>query len=312
MTTPLIDLTRFPGRGWYAGIAEQIRAAPAGSSLLNTSVLARWAQHLRARPADILLLATAQEAIRVAIQALVVPSDVVLLARPLPPEWLMAVLHAGARYLDVGRRFDGPTPTGGLNHAAAHRAALAHPQAIAIAELATWSGANDAALAADLPIRGVIVDARRHADCLGPQLPGARAPLTLVALRDPDRPSEPVLYALLVPDQQGEALLIASGPTALPEIQAEHAFAVLDGLQRQPTWPTAMQARLATRYAQFQQAVANRPGVVLLGQTGLEAAALCLADDGEEIAQALAGEFPAAVAWPMTDMRGLLTVDLLR
>ncbi len=312
MTTPLLDFTRFPGRRWSADLVGMVRDVQPQSAQLTTAVLARWSHHLRARPGDLLLFATAQEAMRAAIHALVVPTDVVLVARPLPPDWLSAVLLAGARFLDVGRRFDGPLPTGGLNRPAAERAAAAHPGAVAIAELATWSGANDVQAAAGLPLRALIVDARRTASCLGPQLPAERAVLTLVALRDPDRPSDPVLYALVAPDQQGEGLRAATGPTALPELQAAHALAVLDGLQRQPTWPTALNARLAARYAQLQQALAGRPGVQLLGLTGLEAAALCWADDGKAIAAALAVEFPTLAAWPMSEMRGLLTVDLLR
>ncbi len=312
MTTPLTDFTRFPGRRWANSVAARMPPKLAADTRMAMAVAARWSHHLRARPEDIVLFATAQDAMRAAVHALLAPDDVALLALPLAPEWLTAVLCAGARYVDVGRRFDGPTPTGAWNRNAAERAAAAHPDAVALVESLSWSGSDDAAAIAGLPLRAVIADARRVQSPLGPVLLPDRPTLTLVALRDPDCPSEPVLHALVAPDGQGRALGIAIGPTSVPDLLADHAFAVLDGVERWPDWQAQLVPRLEARYGQWLAALAGRPGVQILGRSGVEAAALCLSDDADVIAAAIADAFPAVRAWPMTPMRALLTLDLLR
>ena len=311
MTTPLIDLARFPGRRWANATAQRLGPRLMAQARLEMVVRVRWARHLRVPPDEMLLFATAEEAARAAVQALATPADVVLLAQPLPYRWVGAVLHSGARYVDVGRRFDGPLPTGGWNRSAAERAASAHPTAVAVVESPAWGGTDDAATAADLPLRALIVDATRSAQCLGLELARQRAALTLVALRDPDHPTEPVVYALVGPDGEELALRVGVGPTGLPNVVAEHALAVLDGLLLLPAWPAAMAARADARFAEWLAALAGRPGVVALGRSGLEAAALCLGDDAEQVARALLPTFASVQAWPMTPMRALLTVDLL-
>jgi hypothetical protein len=311
MTTPLADFVRFPGRRWAHAITAQMTPAGGAPVRLEMAVRVRWSHHIRVMPDAIMLFATAEEAARAAVQALLVPSDVALVAQPLPHHWVGAVLHAGARYVDVGRRFDGPLPTGAWHRQAAERAVQAHPEAVAIVEAPAWSGADDTQLALDLPVRATIVDATRSANCLGPALTAGRGTFTLVALRDPDNPVAPVLYGLVgAADAELEAR-IAIGPTAVPEPLAERAFAVLDGLARHPEWPAASAARLAVRYAEWTSALAGRPGVVPLGQAGLEAAALCLGDDSAVIARDLTLAFPGVQAWNMAPMRGLLTVHLL-
>ena len=312
MQTPLLDFIRFPGRRWSASFMSQVTSHLATETTLEAAVLARWSRHLNVPPNDMLLFATAEEAMRAAVHALVATHDVVLLARPLPPAWIAAVLQTGARYVDVGRRFDGPSAIGGWNADAAVRAAAAHPEAVAIAETASWTGAPDAATAGALPLRATIADARRTAACLGPVLTSERATLTLVALRDPDDPVTPVVHALIAPEGQGVALRVAVGPTALPQAVAERAFAVLDGLGRNPDWQHASEVRLRACGQAWHAALEGRPGVIAFAPVGLEAAALCLADDGEQIAAELVADFLTVRAWPMTPMRAILTVDLLR
>ncbi len=312
MTTPLLDFKRFPGRRWSLGFSAEMRETLERIPDMATAVRARWAQHVRARTDDILLFATAEDAMRAAVHALLAPNDVVLLARPLPPDWIACVLQAGARYVDVGRRYDGFAQTGGWNVAAAQRAAAAHPEAVAIAETCTWGGADDAAVAAALPLRAFIKDARNTLHCLGPVLGLERATVTLVALRDPDAPSPAVLYALIAPDQHGAALRAAVGPTAVPAVLAEHAFAVLEGVDRDPTWADRAIARITERNAAWRTALAGRPGVEVLPPAGTEAAALCLGGDGDAIAADLVGQFLTVRAWPTSAMRALLTADLAR
>jgi hypothetical protein len=137
-----------------------------------------------------------------------------------------------------------------------------------------------------------------------------RAALTLVALRDPDAPSPPVVYALVAPDGEGSALRAAIGPTAIPQSTAERAFAVLEGVARTPSWLEASASRMADRYAAWQAALAGRPGVEVIGRAGTEAAALCLGGDGDAIAAELVHTFVSVRAWPASSMRSLLTVDL--
>lgn len=312
MTTPLLDFKRFPNRrGMGSPLDHTLDAVLTGSSM-DESVTVRWARHLHVAAKDILLFPTATEARSAAAHALLAPGDVVLVAGPLPSVWLATVLGAGARYLDVGRRFDGPAPTGGLSRPAAERAAAAHPESIAIVETLTWSGADDVVAIAGLPLRAVIVDATRTDACLGPRLGFGRTAFTLVALRDPDSPSEPVIYALVAPEHHGSVLQSVVGPMTLPSLLADRAMAVLHGLARQPDWTVTMRARLEVRHAQWCEALAGRPGVQLLGRSGLEAAALCLGDDGAQIADDILLDFPSVCAWPMRPMRGLLTADLLR
>ena len=311
MTSPLADFSRFPGRRWAHAIATQMTPAAGAPVRLEMAVRVRWSHHVRVVPDAIMLFATAEEAARAAIQALFVPNDVALVAQPMPPHWVGAVLHSGARYVDVGRRFDGPLPTGAWHRQAAERAALAHPEAVAIVEAPAWSGADDSQLALQLPVRATIVDATRSAHCLGPALTAQRGTFTLVALRDPDDPVTPVLYGLVGAADADLEARVAIGPTAVPALLAERAFAILDGLARHPDWPAATATRLEARYAEWRRALAGRPGVVDLGQAGLEASALCLGDDGAAIARELTLNFPGVQAWPMAPMRGLLTVHLL-
>ncbi len=302
-----LDSKRFPSRQNRKPILPR---APFGLRM-EWSVLVRWARHLNIHPNDLFLFATAQEAMNAAVRAVMAPTDVALVARPMDEDWLTAVLAIGARYVDVGRRFDGPTPVGGWHRPAAERAAAAHDEAIAIVESPIWSGADDVEAIAGLPLRAVVIDARRTEDCWGAQVPAARKSLTLIALRDPDQPCEPLVCGLVVPTLSGVGLRVAVGPTRLPRVIADRATAVLHSLALQPDWPAPMLAQLQVRYAAWHAAMVDRPGVQVLGRCGLEAAALCHAGDGPQIADAIATDFPSIRASRVAGMRGLLTVDLL-
>ena len=283
---------------------------------LETAVLARWAQHLRVPPNDLLLMASGTEAVRTAAHALLAPADVALLAQPIAPEWVNVVLSTGAAYIDVGRTFAtlGPANAcpGGWHRLAAERCAREHPGAVAILEQPAWTGADDGALAATLGVRAAIVDARRGGGCRGEPLPELRAALTIVALRDPDAASaQPVLCALVARSGEGRALRAAVGAAEVPLPALRHALAVLDGLGRDGGWEQALWQRTAARYAEWTRLLADRPGVLIFAPAGVEAAALCQAGDGVAVVEDLASVFPAALAWPVTPMHGLITTPLI-
>lgn len=312
MTQPLLDLNRLASVDRYVKLSDQSHAGVPVEAELERAVRARWAQHLGVHANDILLFDTAQLAQFTAVRVLLKPGEVALLARPLRQDWLAAIAHGDAIYVDVGRRYDGPGVAGRWHETTAQRAALAHPDAVAIVDTPAWGGADDSAAIVDLPLRCAIVDAGRCDDCLGPRLAPDRRALTVVCLRDPDSPSAAVLHGLVAPEGEGTTLRLLGGLAGASSLLAERAYAVLVGAEQQPAWRKSYWPRLEARYAEWCAALAERPGVQVLGRAGLEASAICWSGDSAAVAESIAGAFPFVSAWVGSGMRGLISVDLLR
>ncbi|MSP90884.1 MAG: hypothetical protein EXR79_03625 [Myxococcales bacterium] len=333
--SPWLDPVRFASRCWLDGARLQHLPidADAGRGDLVAQVQARWAASLGVASTDLAVCPTDLDAYRLVLGALVVPNDVVLVAEPAPAAAITALLGLGGRYLDVGRRADGS-----VSGAAVVRALQAWPAAAAVVEAPSLFGTDDrvwvpdreqdcvaspASIALVQP-RALVVDAlhaagwgaapwrggtRVGAPAQTSSLAPAPALATLIALRDPDAPADPIAVGIVCAPGTGAGLLLLQGQPRWPEPSLQHALAVLRGLAL-PGFVALADADHAARRAQALAALAGRPGVVTLPCAGWRQAFECLGGDAAVVAKAVRGQVRAIDALSAHPGRSLAVVDL--
>ena len=104
MTSPWLDVQRFPGRRHLAAVARHHAPLDRDEVLavgdLGHEVQRRWAAWLGVARTDLLLAGSDAEAVRLVLQALLAPGDVLLLAEPVARQ-------ARVKTLFVPRRVEG-------------------------------------------------------------------------------------------------------------------------------------------------------------------------------------------------------------
>lgn len=307
--SPWLDSQRFPGRAHLAAVARShAPLAPSTASVQGQwaePVRRRWAEHLQVQTGDLVLAATAADAFRLVLQALLAPGDVALVAEPAPVAALGAILAAGAAYVDLGRLHDGD-----IDAKALARALQAHPDAVIVLEQPSLFGTDDRAALGHAQARALVIDARHALGWAGPADLEPRATATLVALRDPDQPAQPVLHAVVCAPGTGADLVLLQGPACWPEAPMRLALAVLDGLREQPHWPLSVETQLDARYSEFALALKDLAGVRLLPRGGFRAAAECLAGDGAAVALHVSRHLAPVDGFAAHPMRSLVVANL--
>ena len=298
---PWFDLQRFPGRAHLASVVRQHRADPEPQrreAQLQLQVIQRWSAQLRCDPSDLLLLPSADAAIRLALSALLAPGDVAIVAEPMPGEWLAGVLQTGARFVDVGRR-----AAGDIDPAALRLALERHPDAVAVGLTPSWFATDDREAWQGLEPRARLMDAR-HSSQRAAREPGDTA--VLVALRDEEAGGQPALYGIATAPGTGSALaLLGVDECGLPAL--ERAARILDSKN---TLVLAGEAGRQARYRRFAALLAAEPGVRVWPRAGTCAAAECLAGNARDIALRVCASLPGVAAFDTPAMRHLLVVDL--
>ncbi len=299
--TPWLDLQRFPGRAHLASVLRQHRADPQPQrpeTQLRLDVTERWSAQLGCDPSDLLLLPSADAAIRRVAGALLAPGDVAIVAEPMPGEWLAGVLQTGARFVDVGRR-----AAGDIDPAALRLALDRHPDAVAVGLAPSWFATDDREAWQELEPRARLMDARHGSQGAACE-PGDAA--VLVALRDEEAGGQPVLYGIATAAGTGGALgLLGVEACGLPAL--ERAARVLN---LGNTLVLAGEAGREARYHRFAALLAAQPGVRVWPRAGTCAAAECLAGNARDIALRVCASLPGVAAFDTPAMRHLLLVDL--
>ncbi len=308
--SPWLDLERFATRRFLPA-ARRDHSPVSDRESAERDYLAElralWSQLLRRHdgapvaPDDVLVCASDREATELALGRLLQPDDVVLWAEPIAPSAVLATLAAGARYVDVGRARHGQPDA-----AALALALQAHPQAVFWGEAPSLTCADDLVALGDLTARACIADCTAAA--WPQQLPNADA--SILALRDPDQPAEPVLYAVVTRPSWGTELAQLHGRIHLSERAQLHALAVLQGLVNHPAWPDARRAEALQLAEQFMNAAQTWPGAVAVGQFGLRAAVRCLGADPQPLAVRLHEQFLQLRALSAHPAGSLLWLDL--
>lgn len=252
-------------------------------------------------PLDLMICPSLGDALRAGLALLLHPGAVVLLAEPVASEVLRAIVQADAQWIDVGR-----TAAGDIDELALQRAAMAHPGAVFYAESPQLLGQLDPPYALPPELRASVIDLRQQG--WPSQLPPATA--VLLALRDPDRPRDPLLYAVATQAGLGQGLALLLGDPRLAEPLAERARAVLLSWQRFPAWVAAAEAAMARRGQALSAAAAGWPGLVDSGQRGLAWAAQCQAGDAAELLTRRLGLQLGLAAYPSHPMQNLVVADL--
>lgn len=309
MTSPWLDLQRFPGRGHLAAVARHHAPLDGAQSLvpgdLAPTVQQLLATHLGIAAEDLVLCATETDACRLVLHGLLAPGDVALIAEPAPVPVLAAILATGAAFVDVGRLHEG-----GIDTQALHRALAAHPHAIVVGEQPSLFATDDGLALQDLPARAVVMSATHAQGHVGPGLLHPHATATLVALRDPDRPQVPVLHAVVCAPGSGADLMRLQGPATFAEVTLRQAHAVLEGLRDQPAWVQPIERCLAGHCARFTQALQGLAGVRVLPRAGWRQAAECLAGNASDVARHLGSHLSPVHAFAPHPMRSLVVVQL--
>ncbi|MBM4343616.1 MAG: hypothetical protein FJ100_09595, partial [Deltaproteobacteria bacterium] len=257
---PWLDAARFGARRQLPSLARESAPAEATTPLgagLDRQVAAVWAQQMQwpggsAVAADELVLCgSGREALGLALGGLLIPGDTVLVARPAAVDALATVLGRGARYVDVGRLHDGA-----VDAAAAARAAGRHPDAVAWMEAPGLLAEDDAPAWAGVAVRARIADLR-HAGW-PTALPEADA--VLLALRDPDAPGTPVLWAVAARGGAAGLLGAIGGAGDLPAGTLSRSAAVLRGWAVDPGWVAAVLRHCAERARLLSDLALVHPG----------------------------------------------------
>jgi len=311
MASPWLDTVRFPGRAFQRSVGRAHQPLGGGYGDCGEAVASAWAAHLGVQPSDFLLCSSDGAALRLVLHGLLAPGDLVLLAEPAPSEAVCAILAAGARYVDVGRR-----QSGGWDEAALDRALAAHPDALLYGEAPGWLGVDDGPLLATHAsrCRGLVLDARFSQGWGGParrmdELGRAGVWAQLVALRDPDSPGEVLLHGVACAPGTGADLGLLHFDAHRPQAPLRQALAVLEGLA-DPEWTARADAVLAARHGAFAAALADWPGVQVYARAGFRAAAACLAGDAAAVAAHVGRQLAPVAAYGGHPMRHLVTVDL--
>lgn len=308
MDDRFLALDRFAQRSFLGGLVRsRRRLADPGSVVDSLAFETRkaWADHLGISAEDLLLCAGASDAVSLLCRAVLAPNDVAVVAEPTPVQVPAAVLSAGARYVDVGRRQDGTIDT-----EAAARAAHEHDDAIA------WAGGliggdDVAALADAAQWRCLFADASA-AIALGGDVRalGQGAHAVVIALSDPDADATPVLHAVATCPGLGGGLQAVLGPAVLPLPIYERALVTIERLEAEPEASARFAQQLADIAERIRAKTPQLPGIVDLGRTGRTLAFACLASNAEEVAQAWQQAGFRATAYGGHPMRDLVVFDL--
>ena len=302
---------RFASRAHLAGLARGHRPTQPVASVigsLSAHVAQVWAASIGVEPDDLVLFGSGGEAVRTLTSALVAPGDVVLLGEPAEVALPAAVLAVGGRYLDIGRDQRGRLPIGALR-----RAAELHVDAVLWASTPALTGADDCdGLPADVDLRAVLADERLSSTLNGRGLRAqSRALAQVIALRDVDRPADPVLYAAVCRPGTGWALAAVRGPGPLPLGTLQGALATLGANDAAgPQKRAALEAALDDAAADVTAAVAEIAGAQALPRAGVAMAVECLAGNAGEVATLLSRSGWSCAPYGPHPMRSLLVVDL--
>lgn len=310
-TELVLDTARFPGRRSldYLRRGRMPLSRPSWPWYsLQAALWRRWAALLGVQADDLVVCATATEAYRLLVAALLAPADVAILAEPVDPALLNAVAAAGASWLDVSRG-----SLGAIDPASLTLASERHPQAVVFGEAPNVFGGDDAAVLATVTARASVLDARAG-EALAGDFPATRQPrplATLISLRDPDNPAEPLLYAWVCAPEVGPPLRSLLGLKALSPHLMPVALAALDRLQADgPTAQRAFSQQLAQARARFDAVAAEWPGAIIHGNRGVRATAECAAGDADGLATRLRSAGLPATAWGPHPTRNLVVCEL--
>lgn len=287
-TTPLFATTALD-----AGLGQQVAAAWAAALA--------WPDGTAAHADEVVLCAGAREALTLGLGGLLAPDDVVLVARPTAPDALAAVLGRGAGFVDIGRLHDGA-----VDPQAAARAADRHPTAVAFVEAPSLMADDDLDAWAAIAVRARVVDLR-HAGWPA-RLPAADA--TLLALRDPEDPARPLLWAVVARREAAALLAVIGGAAEFPVGVLARAAALLRSLAADPAWVTAALERLAERAHALRDLAAAHPGGRLHAAGPLRVVASCAAGDADVLATRWRPHAVAVAAYGDHPMRHLAVAEL--
>jgi hypothetical protein len=307
-----LDGGRFAGRSHLASIARGHAALQQRATLgeaLDYACRQRWAALLAVESEDLVLCASAGDAMRLVTGALLEPVDVALVAEPTATAIVASVVAVGASYLDLSR-----LQSGQIDPSALARGIEMHPQAVAIGEAPNLFGTSDrqtlTGVAAGL--RAVVLDARGDGGLYGRRVDdGEDVAATILLLRDPDDPASPLLHTVLCRRGTGRALCSLQGIDCLPVRLLQDAIAALDriaviGEPGQQRWTSHLEAGYEAVVAQAE----HRPGAVVFPRAGSRAVVQCMAGDGVALVEDLARLGVAALAHGPHPMRNLVISDL--
>lgn len=307
---PWIDGERFAARRYLGSLRRETtpvsETTPLGSGLAQ-QVGRDWAEQLRwadgqAVTADELVLCgSAREALALALGGLLAPGDSVLVARPAATDALATVLGRGGQFVDVGRCHDGA-----IDPAAVARAAQRHPAAVAYVEAPSLLADDDLAAWPTAALRACVADLRQAG--WPTALPTADA--VLLALRDPDQPAPPVLWAVAAPAAIAGTLGAIGGAAEFAEGVLARAAALLRGLAADRDWAAGACARLQARAQPLRALAASHPGARLHAAGPLRVAAACAAGDATVLAGRFRALTVAVAAYGDHPMRHLVVADL--
>lgn len=305
---PWLDRQRFAQRRFLEAVDrghQPQRATPDPAPWLAGDIAATWASLLQrdggaVDPRDLILVASQAELWRAALSLLLAPGDAVLLAEPVPAGVLRAILQAGGQWIDLGR-----TAAGDCDPLALQRAAQAHPEAIYFAEQPPPIG-DPRPVALPGGLRATLIDLQLAG--WPTQLPAATA--ALLALRDPDDPGEPLLWALVTAPGAGQGLSLLLGDPQLPVAQAERARGVLHSWRDQPGWPRQTEQRLERAAERLSAWTRGWPGLAGAGARGLRWTAQCQGGDAAALFDALRGRVASMAALGPHPGQNLLLIDL--
>ena len=298
-----LDKGRWPGRAFLPNMSRgHVPLGPQHGGL-TAAVTALWAQQLGVPAEDLVLCATATEAWHLGLGALLQPEDVCLVAEPAPIGALAAVLRSGSKYVDVGRLFDGRIDQGTLS-----LAQTLHPLAWLVACAPSLTGAMDTDNLIVSQLDRAIIDASFQ-----PFWQPAAGPaplLTLLALRDPDDPVFPLIYAWVARLGHGAMLRMLQGPVLLPPPLADRAWAVLTVIERDRDCATRVHDKLAKRYEKFAAILRPMTNVVLLPQAGWMASAYAIDGQALTVATRIEPQLAPVAAYGAQPLQHLVVVDL--
>lgn len=309
MDARLIALDRFAHRRFLATVARDHRPLDAGGSVIDSLVeqlRERWSALLGVAAEDLVVCASASDALGLMARCLLAPADVAVLAQPCDVVIPAGVVSAGAVYVDVGRLMDGR-----LDAPAANAALLGNPQAVLFAASPSLGGADDLAQVAEDNWRAVVADARYARSLAGDvSAINAGADAVVVVLRDPAEPTAPLLYGVVCAPGCGVAVAAVLGPAPLPALLLRAAICAVDWLQGRGREDTAnWAAEIAENALKLEFLLADRAGIsVQIG--GTTALVWCLDGVVESIAQTVRSAGFSASGFGPHPMRSVVVVDL--
>ena len=303
LASPWFDLSRRPQRRYLAGLSGSsgpVVRSPDLIAALSVELNRVWASRLEIPPEAMLPCASRADALRLVASAALLPGDRVRIAQPGQEAWAAAIIAAGAAFVDLGRLGDGSLDPSTL--------AASAPGRLAILGAPAPTGHDDGRSWSARPGELRLADASLAATLGGRVVP--EADLSLIILRDPDRPAWPLLAALCGAPADVEALRLLAGPNPLPVALLQRA---LDAARRiSPAREAEFSAALGARAEAIATTLELGPGQIWLPQAGISRAVRCLAADGAAlVTQGQRQGYPGA-AWGAHPGAGLVRFALLR